>query len=197
MNEAMTLEQPHESLIQPAHGVVAIYADGGVVGANPSPVGGVWAWCAVNEHDERVVRRSGFTLRRGVREVTNNNMELVALVLAVEALHEGWSGIICSDSRLALGTLFEGFNARKQPPNIVKRGMAAAARLSKVETMLLQGHPTKEDLITGIGARRNLPVSQHNVWCDQECNRVKKQQKQAFELAASMALCRQLNDCAA
>lgn len=197
MNEAMTLEQPHESLIQPAHGVVAIYADGGVVGANPSPVGGVWAWCAVNEHDERVVRRSGFTPRRGVREVTNNNMELVALVLAVEALHEGWSGIICSDSRLALGTLFEGFNARKQPPNIVKRGMAAAARLGKVETMLLQGHPTKEDLITGIGARRNLPVSQHNVWCDQECNRVKKQQKQAFELAASMALCRQLNDCAA
>lgn len=193
----MQVETTEESIIQPSHQVVAIYADGGVVGGNPSTIGGVWAWCGVNLQDERVIWRSGFTPVTATRDVTNNNMELIALVKALEALPDNWNGIVCSDSKIALGTLFEGFNARKQPPNIVKRGMMAIERLGKVETMLLQGHPTKEDLAAGIGKRRGLPVSQHNVWCDEECNRVKKQQKQAIELAQSLERCRQLNGCAA
>lgn len=159
-----------EPFITPAHKAIALYGDGGVIGSNPSLVGGVWAWCAVDIHNERIVRRSGFVPVTETRDVTNNNTELIALVLALEALHDGWSGLVCSDSKLALGTLFQGWNARKQPPNIIRRGMRAIARLGHIETMLLQGHPTKADLAKGVGKRRGLPVSPHNVWCDEACN---------------------------
>jgi ribonuclease HI len=173
--------------------IVAVYADGGVVDANPSPFGGVWAWCAVDEHDERIVRRSGFVPNTETHQMTNNNTEIIALVKALEALPDGWSGLVCSDSKIALGTLFWGYNARKQPACIVKRGMAAVARLGTIETMLLQGHPTKEDLCNGIGKKRKLPVSKHNVWCDKQCNLEKKlwKKRQAHALTKIQMAARQ------
>jgi hypothetical protein len=86
--------------------IVALFADGGLASKNPSPIGGVWAWCGVNANNERIIQRSGFTPPGKKGTVSNNNSELIALVLALEAMPEGWTGKVCSDSKVALGILF-------------------------------------------------------------------------------------------
>jgi ribonuclease HI len=154
--------------------VVAIYADGGVIHKNPSPIGGTWAYCLVDEHDERFERAGGVVPATGGRLITNNQMEQIAIVRALEEMPPGWSGLVCSDSKIALGRVFEGWSARNLPNNVAKRSALAVARLGKIEPVLLQGHPTKLDLQKGIGARSGRPVSKHNVWCDKECQRQAK-----------------------
>jgi ribonuclease HI len=151
--------------------VAAIYADGGVILKNPSPIGGTWAHCFVDEHDERFIRAGGVVPPTGGWLITNNHMEQIAIILALEAMPAGWSGMVCSDSKIALGRVFEGWSGRNLPNNVARRSALAVARLGKIELVLLQGHPTKLDLERGIGARSGRPVSKHNVWCDKECSR--------------------------
>ena len=38
---------------------VALYADGGVIGSNPSSLGGTWAWCGVSASGDRIRTISG------------------------------------------------------------------------------------------------------------------------------------------
>lgn len=155
-------------------GIVALYCDGGVVGRNPSLLAGTWAWCAVNESGERIIERGGFVPSPPGRPVTNNHTEQIAIVLALEAMPDGWSGLVCSDSMIALGRVFMGWKTKNLPENIKQRATVAMSRLGNVEPQLLQGHPTKKDLASGIGAKRGFPVSIHNVWCDHECGRQAK-----------------------
>jgi ribonuclease HI len=150
--------------------IVALYADGGVILKNPSPIGGTWAWCAVDEEGNRVLWRGGVVPFAG-REITNNHTEQIAITLALETMPDGWSGIVHSDSMIALGRVFKGWKGKNLPDNIRRRSAAAVARLGRIEPVLLQGHPTKADLARGFGSRRGFPVSIHNVWCDEECGR--------------------------
>lgn len=152
---------------------IALYCDGGVVGKNPSPIGGTWAWCGVDESGARIIERGGFVPSPNGRPITNNHTEQIAIVLALEAMPEGWVGMVCSDSMVALGRVFQGWKCKNLPANIERRARAAVTRLGPIKTMLLQGHPTKADLAAGIGKKRGLPVSIHNAWCDAECNRQK------------------------
>lgn len=149
--------------------VVALYADGGVILKNPSTIGGTWAWCAVDAQGNRVIERGGVVPAREGQPITNNHMEQIAICLALEAMPDGWSGTVYSDSMIALGRVFKGWKQTNLPANVAKRSAAAVARLGKIETVLLQGHPTKADIARGIGAKRNLPVSVHNVYCDKRC----------------------------
>lgn len=149
--------------------IVAIYTDGGVILKNPSTIGGTWAWCAVDARGNRVIERGGAVPARDGQPITNNHMEQIALTLALEAMPDGWSGTVYSDSMIALGRVFKGWRLKNLPANVAKRSAAAVARLGHIETVLLQGHPTKADLACGMGKKRNLPVSIHNVWCDAEC----------------------------
>jgi ribonuclease HI len=158
-------------LIEISTPIVALYADGGVILKNPSSIGGVWAWCAVDAEGNRVIQRGGVVPATEAREITNNHMEQIAITLALEAMPDGWSGTVYSDSMIALGRVFKGWRIKNLPANVAKRSAAAVARLGKIETVLLQGHPTKADLASGIGAKRGFPVSEHNVWCDKECGR--------------------------
>lgn len=151
--------------------IVAIYADGGVIGKNPSPIGGTWAWCAVTSGEVRAIERGGVIVAPEGRLITNNHTEFIALTLALEAMPDGWSGLVCSDSQISLGRLFYGWKLKNLPANVHKRGIEARLRLGELKPVLLQGHPTKKDLERGIGAKRGYPVSIHNVWCDQECGR--------------------------
>ena len=41
--------------------------------------------------------------------------------------------------------------------------------MGAIITVLVQGHPTKAELENGWGTKRDLPVSEHNVWCDKAC----------------------------
>jgi ribonuclease HI len=151
--------------------IVAVYCDGGVIKKNPSPIGGTWAWCGVNSEGVRVVERGGVVPVNGIRLITNNHTEQMAICKALEEMPDGWSGIIYSDSQVALGRVLWGWSTKNLPQNVIDRTRAAVARLGPLKGVLLQGHPTKADLERGIGAKRSLPVSVHNVWCDEECGR--------------------------
>jgi ribonuclease HI len=154
--------------------VVALYADGGVIQKNPSIIGGTWAWCATDSENpkfgERVIGRGGVVPYVN-RPISNNHTEQIAITLALEAMPDGWSGIVYSDSQIALGRVFQSWRTKNLPDNIIRRSAAAVARLGKIRFVLLQGHPTKDDLIKGVGKKRGYPVSIHNVWCDKECGR--------------------------
>lgn len=153
--------------------VVELYCDGGVVGRNPSPIGGTWAFCGVDANGVRILERSGFVPSPEGRPITNNHTEQIAIVKALEAMPDGWSGRVNSDSRIALGRVFHNFREKNLPPNVSERSRAAVRRLGRLTFRLVQGHPTKADLQNGIGKKRGLPVSEHNVWCDKACNDAK------------------------
>ena len=146
---------------------VAVYCDGGVIGRNPSEVGGTWAWCTVNAAGEVLERDSGVI--EGL--CTNNVSEFVAAVRALEHLPNKWRGQLCSDSAVTLGRLCAGWALQNLPPEWIERGARQLKRLGPLRPVLLQGHPTKEELAEGVGKRNGYPVSVHNVWCDEECGR--------------------------
>lgn len=148
--------------------IVALYADGGLIGRNPSDIGGTWAWCGVDRNYNRVIESGGVVPANG-QPITNNHMEQIAITLALEAMPDGWEGAVYSDSNVALGRVFRGWKQKNLPANVAKRSAAAVARLGEINVVLLQGHPTRKDLANGIGEKRHLPVSIHNVWADRRC----------------------------
>lgn len=153
--------------------VTAIYADGGVIQINPSPIGGTWAFCHVNAANQRIRTASGVVLpRSSCPLITNNLTEMIALVKGLEALPDGWAGVVYSDSQITLGRLFEGWKMSGIPPVLIRQGTAAMARLdwANCNYVLLDGHPTKAQLLAGRG-KRGAPVSEHNVFCDKACQK--------------------------
>lgn len=179
--------------------VAALYADGGVLGRNPSQTGGMYAWRHVAADGTVVREGSGLVLMPGdytaatlmaqdvpfvymptkhtdgrpVEYVTNNATEFYAVLDALEALPDGWSGNVCSDSSITLGRLCRSYALRNIPRLWVERGARVRQRLGLLTPVLLQGHPTPDDLRRGVGAKRGYTVSEHNVWADRECNRLK------------------------
>lgn len=152
--------------------IIAIYADGGVIGANPSATGGTFAWCHVARHKIRVAEGSGVITpgECGLPEITNNLTEFLAVVRGLQNLPAGWSGTVYSDSRITLGRFFESWSMKGIPLWLVQEGGEAMARLDwqNCRGVLLDGHPTKKQLASGLGKRGN-PVSIFNVWCDKAC----------------------------
>lgn len=155
--------------------IIAVYADGGVIGRNPSEIGGTWAWCHVDADGEYIQCASGVIrpAQIGLPAVTNNVTEFAALARALRALPDGWSGEVYSDSRITLGRFFEGWKLEGIPENWHDCVQRHIRRLGELNWTLLDGHPTQAQLATGIGKRGN-PVSRHNAWCDKECNRLAK-----------------------
>jgi ribonuclease HI len=154
----------------------ALYTDGGVIGKNPSPIGGTWAWCLIENGEDFKRCGSGIVLPEdGVDgKVTNNVTELTAILEGMESLPESWQGVICSDSQITLGRVFEGWRLAGVPDPLYERLEAIRGRLrgdlARVKFQLLQGHPTRADLVRGVGKKRGLPVSQWNQWCDEQCS---------------------------
>lgn len=172
--------------IEKLRAVVEIFADGGVIRKNPSPIGGTWAWCSVDADGNRVIEKSGVVPATETRTVSNNHTEQIAITLALEAMPEGWSGIVHSDSMIALGRVFKGWKENNLPSNIGKRSRQAVARLGRIETILLQGHPTKADLESGVGKKRGYPVSIHNVWCDKACGKAAEKYLESLSVKESV-----------
>lgn len=149
-----------------------LFCDGGVIGPNPSPLGGTFAW-VLTRNGEAIQEESGVLLPADIGQpaVTNNNSELYALLVGLEALPEGWQGRVNSDSQTALGWVFKCWDQRKIPAVLQDRlnDLIASGKILFLDSRLLQGHPTKADLALGVGAKRNLPVSRFNVRCDDLC----------------------------
>jgi ribonuclease HI len=147
-----------------------LYCDGGVIGANPSLIGGTWAFCIV-EAGVRVLERSNvFVPEEGLPEITSNFTEMLALVSGLRALPTGWAGTVYSDSQITLGRAFDGWKWTNIPDWLRHDYERARMRLdwANIKHVLVQGHPTKAELAAGIGAS-GRPVSEHNVWCDKAC----------------------------
>lgn len=150
--------------------IIGVFADGGCIARNPSPIGGTWAWCAVDTAGQRVLCQSGVHVQPG-GGVTNNEMEYFALVDALATLADhapGWSGPVHSDSQVSIGRIFWGWRLTGIPDAWQTRLASALGRLGTLTPVLLDGHPTRAQLATGIG-KRGHPVSPWNVWCDRAC----------------------------
>lgn len=149
----------------------ALFADGGVICANPSAVGGTWAWRRVcgallHQHSGVITPQQA-----NLPAITNNLTEMLAVVRGLQALPSAWTGTIYSDSQITLGRVFLGWKWKNIPLWLHHEYQQARARLvnwEKIQWVLLQGHPTKAELAAGVGSR-GYPVSEHNVWCDKAC----------------------------
>jgi ribonuclease HI len=155
---------------------VSVYCDGGVIGRNPSPHGGTWAWLHVSAIGGELDRDSGIVTPKdvGLPTVTNNMTELLAALFAMEAVPEGWSGTIYTDSHVTELRIERRHSSQKPasmvgiPPLLVERVRKARARLGDFKVVLLGGHPTIDEV--RMGRRRDgFPCSAHNVRCDQMC----------------------------
>lgn len=150
---------------------VSIYTDGGLIGPNPSPVGGTWAWVALDVAGDRLAMSSG--VYRG--HATNNMMEFWAALQALEAVPVGWSGTLYSDSEVMRGWLMRGWTLGSLPQSWAQRREWALGRAGEFRVVLVQGHPTREELHKGVGARNGRPVSRWNVLVDGECQRLARE----------------------
>lgn len=147
-----------------------LYTDGGVVGRNPSALGGTWAWCLVG--DNKVIDEgSGFISPEDMEleVVTNNVSELYAALRGVEALPEGFSGRLYTDSIITLYRFTDG-NGFKGVPDWLKERVLAARKNAnwQYDAVLVGGHPTRHEL--RLGCRKDgKRVSKWNVRCDKRC----------------------------
>lgn len=151
-----------------------LYTDGGVIGVNPSTIGGTWAWCLVDATGQRVCEYSGVItpVDAQMPAITNNLTELYAIVRGREALPYAWSGTVYSDSWVSLQRVFLAAKLKNVPPWLIERlqKLQRDGWFSDCSWQLLDGHPTKAQLAAGVG-KRGAPVSIHNVFCDAECQR--------------------------
>lgn len=164
--------------------ITEIYADGGVILKNPSPIGGTYAIRLIHD-DGQIEQHSGVLLpKHGYREVVSNNVsELAAVLAGLRYVPDDWKGVVYSDSWVTLQRVFHGAKCNNVPRWLMDRLEMQVNRLrlgTRITYVLLDGHPTKAQLAEGIGKRGNM-VSEHNVWCDQECGRVAKKYLQEQE----------------
>lgn len=192
--------------------VAAIYADGGVVEKNPSSVAGTWAWCHVAKGGEMIRRDAGYILPSLIHDycslpdvtsgsvdpfmVTSNLTEFYALLMALEALPESWSGAIYTDNQNAKRRLETWFSDPEYLPKIGGIPIGIATRMTEAlgrcnyaacTFHLLAGHPSKEDLARGYKIKTKRAedgtvlretkwnVSVHNQTCDLLCRAADRQ----------------------
>jgi ribonuclease HI len=160
--------------------VVAVYADGGVIGRNPSTVGGTWAFCWVDANGHRVLERSGHVTPaelgmdaagKSFQSVSNNVTEFLALLLALEPLAGHLQTIAAyTDSGVTLQRFASPHVTKMHgvPTDFVSRLGVMRSCIHPVFT-LLGGHPNRSELKAGFRSD-GKPVSAHNVWCDKECS---------------------------
>lgn len=164
-----------EALISSARGqeislVSEVYTDGGCIGRNPSADGGTWAWIHVYLNgSHKLESGSVHPTDVGMKRISNNLTELLAMILAFEALPFAWSGAVFTDS---LCTLVRADKPTKTkfkniPHEYRKRLIAARGRLGELRFTLLAGHPSRAHIAAG--EKKGKPVSVWNKICDTAC----------------------------
>lgn len=154
--------------------IVHLYTDGGVIRANPSPIGGTWAYRILL--NGLVQREHAFAMRPdelGLTTVSNNVTELLAVLYGLRALANGRTVHVWSDSGVTLTRVFRNGQRAGVPTWMSaildeQQARFSDGRLTLDGYTLLGGHPTAAELTDG-KRRDGKPVSAHNVWCDQAC----------------------------
>jgi len=157
-----------------------LYTDGGVIQKNPSLYGGTWAYVLVKNDDETIVKMDSGVVTRAEMgtPVTNNQMEYLAVIRGLLAVPTPqYLKEIRSDSNVTLGRFFKQWSVTNIPKWMIEERKLALKYYDKqawsnsltMKYTLLAGHPTEEQLRTGIGKNGN-PVSKWNVLADKLCN---------------------------
>ena len=149
-----------------------LYVDGGVILRNPSPIGGTWACCYV-ENDAIKWQGSGVILPGEVdsKVVTNNQAEMIAMLNGLELLKPSYRGRVFTDSMITLGRVSLNWKWKNIPEELYWKYVELTRKFDdydKIKFIHLSGHPTDDQLQTGFGKHGN-PVSKWNVWCDERC----------------------------
>jgi ribonuclease HI len=154
--------------------VDSVFCDGGLLGTNPNPLGGTWSWCHIYR-EEMVNHASGVVEPHEFKMTTisNNVSELLAMVNCLDALPNGWSGGVYTDSNVTAKRAERPRSAKFNgvPQKLIDRLRAVRERLGRLEFVLLAGHPSESDLIRGRKVKSRLPVSKWNKLCDDMCNK--------------------------
>ncbi len=170
--------------------IEGLYSDGGVVGVNPSSIGGTWAFVSVGQIQggpphSKLKECSGLLLPGDLNPptITNNFTELYALVMALEQVKLSlslspdisWSGKFYTDSWVTLCRVTRTKSKWKGIPDWLRERVHSLQKHFdwKWEGVLLDGHPTPSQLASGLGKRGN-PCSAWNAYCDDLCNRQKR-----------------------
>lgn len=157
-----------------------VYTDGGMIGSNPSIIGGTYAWCEV-VGSELLRWESGVILPAHLngRRITNNITELWAVLSALEELSADWDGVIHTDSLITLRRMTNKSPSMKGIPRKMLEWWGAIRRKhrGKVRFNLVAGHPSQKELEDGFN-RYGKPVSAWNKWCDDECRRMAFEEKE-------------------
>lgn len=152
----------------------AIYTDGGLIGVNPSSIGGTWAWVWI-KRGQVINQGEGVVTPEelGVSTVTNNVTELLAAVKALQSVPPGWDGTLFTDSRVTLLRITTSYRFAGVP-DFLKQATLFLRRERNYMVQLIGGHPTRKELAEGRRARNGLPVSPWNVLCDETCTKLAK-----------------------
>ncbi len=153
----------------------SLFVDGGVIGANPSKLGGTWSWCLVQdgvirEQDSGLISCEDLE----IKTISNNYTELFAAlkgIASVTTWNCRWDGTVYTDSLITLRRITNGlkFNGI---PNSMRLEALHLRRFRRWKVVLIAGHPTKAELESGVARRNGNPVSKWNVFCDEECKRL-------------------------
>lgn len=167
------------------HPKYELYTDGGVIGHNPSEIGGTWA-ARLLFNGLTISEKSGVVTpqKMNIPAVTNNLTEMLALLGGLRMLpSEVMDVTIYSDSQITLGRAFMGWKWNNMPRQVHYYYQQARERLTNFQNfkyVLLSGHPTKKELEAGV-SKEGRPVSRHNVWCDEECQRLARWYQESIE----------------
>jgi len=158
-----------------------LFTDGGVISSNPSAIGGTWSWVRVCDGEELEFRHGVLLpVHTQTATVSNNNTEFIALCRGILALPDDWRGTVASDSLIALGWVFKGYDTTNIPASLRRRIPEVRAKAAKLDHILLAGHPSRKDLAAGrrLSKLPAYPVSIHNVRCDTLCNEAAEAHRQ-------------------
>ena len=157
----------------------AVTADGGCRIQNPSPYGGMWAFRITNRRGLPLVQARGVVLPCEVSPLTtvsNNLTETLAVLVGLEYLPAGWSGLVRTDSLNAIRVIRDIGKPRNWlPADILTRVHAVRNKLGKLDYELLAGHPKASHLALmragqACASARGYAYCLHNHWAHQACN---------------------------
>jgi ribonuclease HI len=119
-----------------------LYADGGVIGHNPSKIGGTWAFVIVDEKGKVLHKDAGVYVpeEMGTSTVTNNQTELVAILLGMQWANARRIKIktVFSDSQITLGRMFQGWSLKNIPDWMIDLKDSLSVR--GVRGQFIKGH---------------------------------------------------------
>lgn len=145
-----------------------VYADGGVIGKNPSPIGGTWCyiWTKEDKATDNHCDGSITAAEMGTPTVTNNQTELLAVVRAMENLPKNWKGTVWTDSRCTIARMRSPKSKMRGIPEWLEREVRLIQkRMPHARYEYISGHPTQNELAAG-KSHDGHPVSRWNATCD-------------------------------